>query len=151
MPSILLRRHLGSLKPVNRDAYEFIEKIKPGQIVRGDLKRVRNPRQHALYWAAINLCFEHQERYATRQQLHNAIKVAVGYYDEQPGPGGRTLTVPKSIAFGNMPQDEWEAFFDKFIKLICEKIIPNTDDAELRAELESMVGIAAPSSAGRAT
>ena len=49
------------------------------------------------------------------------------------------MAIPKSIAFGNMPQDEWEAFFERFLDLICTKIMPNTDSEELRQELDAMV------------
>lgn len=139
MPSVLLQRHLGSLRPCDALGAQQIDKIKPNEVVRAEIKRVRNPKQHRLYWAAINLCFMHQDRYATAEQLHNAVKVWLGYYEEMVDRTGKRIAIPKSIAFGNMPQDEWEQFFDRFIKLVCEQLIPNVTDEELRAELESMV------------
>lgn len=140
MASILLQRHLGSFRPIDADGVDYLATVKGGEILRADMKRMRNPRQHRLYWAAIGLCFQHQETYATRDQLHSAIKVWLGYCDEFEGPNGRLISIPKSIKFGNMSQEAWTEFFEAFIKLICERIIPNTDDAELRAELDAMVG-----------
>ncbi len=140
MAEILMQRHLNAFRPIDAEGLDYLATVKPGETLRADMKRMRNPRQHRLYWAAVNLCFQHQERYPTRAQLHAAIKCWLGYCDEFEGPNGRLISIPKSIAFGNMPQDAWVEFFEAFIKLICERIIPNTDDAELRAELESMVG-----------
>ncbi len=116
-------------------------KRKPGEIVRAEVKRLRNPHQHRLYWALIGLCFEHQTQFATRDQLHNAVKVWLGYCDTVTDKAGREIAIPKSIAFGNMPADQWHDFFNRFIALVCERIIPGTDDAELRATLEDMVGV----------
>lgn len=140
MSEALMQKHLGALRPADDTAKAELAKLKHGQTVRVEWKRLRNPRQHALYWALIGLVFEHQERYATRDQLHNAIKVAVGYCDEVEGRGGRTIAIPKSIAFGNMDQGAFEEFLNAVIRLVCTRILPNTDDADLRAELEAMVG-----------
>lgn len=139
MATILLRKHMGALRPIDGQGEEYLKNLKDGEIVRAEPKRARNPKQHALYWAAINLCFDHQDTYATPDQLHNAIKVALGYCDMLETKTGK-IAIPKSIAFGNMPQDEFAAFFDRFVALICTRIMPNTDDAEFRHELEAMIG-----------
>lgn len=139
MTQLLFRKHLGSLRPADQDATDELAKLKHGQEVRVEIKRMRNPRQHRIYWALISLIFDHQSRYATRDQLHQAIKVAVGYYDEIEGKHGR-IAIPKSISFGNMPQAAFEEFFDAVVRLVVTKILPGTTDTELRNELEVMIG-----------
>ena len=137
---VLLTRSISGLKAADLHAAEALAKIKPGQEVRCEIKRVRNSKQLRLYWALIDACWQHQDRYATKQDLSDVIKVAVGHSDEVVTKSGRTVARPKSIAFGNMPQEAWEDFFSRVIQFVCERIIPGTNDAELCAHLEELVG-----------
>lgn len=142
MAKVLMRRHhiMPHLIPADESSAEEMRRLKPGQHVIVEVKRARNPRQFRLYWALIGVIFDHQSRYATRQDLSDALKVAVGHYEEVGKRGEHVIVRPKSIAFANMPQPEFEDFFDRVIKLVCERIIPGTNDTELRAHLEDMVG-----------
>lgn len=140
MTTLLCRKRLGALRPADRDAEDTLRKLPADQDLRVEVRRLRRPQQHRLYWALVKIVWEHQERYATREQLHQALKVAVGYYDEITKSDGQVIAVPHSIAFGNMPQESFEEFFDAVIRFVVTKILPGTDDAELRRELEEMVG-----------
>lgn len=139
MTQILMRKVMGALRPADSQAQDEMAKLTPGQDYRIEVKRMRNPRQHRLYWALIRTVYEHQSRYATQEQLHNALKVAAGYCDELEGRNG-TVYIPKSISFGNMSQDAFEEFFSSVVRIVTEKVMPHTSDEELRRELESMIG-----------
>lgn len=139
---ILMKRHRLApyLVPADEQAEEEVRKLKPGQATLVEVKRARNERQHKLYWTLIGAIFDHQTKYATRIDLSDAIKVAVGHCEEVGQRGNQIIVRPKSIAFANMPQQQFEDFFDRVIKLVCERIIPGTSDADLRAHLEELVG-----------
>ena len=137
---VLLTRSISGLKAADLRAAEELSKIKPGQEVRCEIRRVRNPKQLRLYWALIDACWQHQDRYAAKQDLSDVIKVAVGHSDQVVTKSGEVVARPKSIAFGNMPQDAWEDFFSRVIEFVCQRIIPGTSDADLRAHLEELVG-----------
>lgn len=128
------------LIPADEKAEEELRKLKPGQQVLVEFKRARNPRQHRLYWALVGVVYEHQSRHATQEDVSDALKVAVGHYEEVGARGDKVIVRPKSISFANMPQDQFEQFFSKVVELVVAKIIPGTSDAELRAHLEEMVG-----------
>jgi hypothetical protein len=132
-------KKLGSLRPVDQMGIDAIAKLKEGEQVTVECKRARNGKQHRLYWALMNLIYGQQSRYATLEQMSNAIKCAVGYCDEIETKGGKVLVIPKSIAFHAMPQDQFAEFFDRVLELVTTKILPNVSDADLRAELELMV------------
>ena len=136
---VLLTRSISGLKAADHLAAEELSRIKLGQEVRCEIKRVRNPKQIRLYWALIDVCWHHQDRYATKQDLSDVIKVAVGHADEVTTRTGRVVARPRSIAFGNMPQDAWEDFFSRVIEFVCQRIIPGTTDEDLRAHLEELV------------
>lgn len=139
---ILMKRHRLApyLVPADEQAEEEVRKLKPGQATLVEVKRARNERQHRLYWALIGVIFDHQSRYATRQDLSDALKVAVGHYEEVGKRGEHVIVRPKSIAFANMPQADFEQFFERVVAFVCANIIPGTTDNELRAHLEDMVG-----------
>lgn len=142
MAKVLMRRHhiMPHLIPADESSAEEMRKIKPGQAITVEVKRARHPRQFRLYWALIGVIFDHQGRYATRQDLSDALKVAVGHYEEVGKRGEHVIVRPKSIAFANMPQAQFEQFFERVVAFVCANIIPGTTDQELRAHLEDMVG-----------
>jgi transposase len=134
---------LGVLCPVDQQGRDAVAKLKMGQQVQVEVKRARNGKQHRLYWALIGLIHSQQSRYATQEQLSNVIKCAVGWCDEVELKDGRLMVTPRSIAFANAKQEEFEQFFTKVIQLVITKILPGVAEADLRRELEEMVGVAA--------
>lgn len=139
MSSFIAIKKLATLRPVDQSGVDRIAKLREGQQVEIQIKQARNGRQHRLYWAMIGLVYHQQNRYATQEQLSNAIKCAVGWCDEIELSSGKVMVTPRSISFSNMPQEQFSEFFDKVIELVVTKILPGVSDADLRAELEAMV------------
>lgn len=138
---ILCLRTIDGLRPVDDKAREDLSKVKLGKSVLCEVKQARNPAQHRLYWGLIGLLHPNQSRYATQEQLSNAMKCAVGWCDEIELKDGRIMAIPKSISFANMPQSEFAEFFDKIMDLATTRIIPGLDKGALRTELEQITGI----------
>jgi hypothetical protein len=138
---LLFRKVLGDLTPADAAAGKYMVGLKEGTRVWVEVKRARNPERHALYWAIIGKIFPNQDRWATPDTLHQAIKIATGLSVDIVLPNGKMATIPQSIAFEKMTEDDFCHYIDRVIKLVCEKIIPGMKDDELRAELELMVGM----------
>lgn len=140
MPTGLFRKRLSALRPADSEAEESLSRLRQDEIVRVEWKRIRNPRQHRLFFALLKLAFESQSRYETQEALRKAWLIHAGLFDRFETKDGTTVAVPKSMAFGNMPNDEFERdVLEPFIKFICEHVIPNLSDEALRAEAEDMV------------
>lgn len=139
MERVLLRKRGFHLVAADPSAETELGHIKDGQTVYVEIRRARNPRQHALYWALIGKLFEHQEACPTRAQYSDKIKCAVGHCDVTDLGSGRLMMVPKSISFANMPQSEFEQFFAKVVELVTTKIWPHLTNEELRQEIDAMV------------
>ena len=142
MTRLLFHKLGNTLVPVDDQGWALMSKLKHRQEVTVEVVRARNGRQHRLFWALVGIVYENQTKYATRQQVADAIKCAIGYCDEVEGYKGAMIQRPRSIAFANMKQDEFTEFLDKAIQFVCGRIIPFTE-GDLRSELEQMVGIAA--------
>lgn len=55
---------------------------------------------------------------------------------------GEVLLIPESISFANMDQDEFDAFWQRVVKVVCEEILPGVTEADIEAEILSCVGAA---------
>ena len=139
MTQILLRAHLGKLVPVDDQALTYIRKLKDTETVRADVRRVRNPKQHRLWWALVTLIHGQQDEWPTIESLSKAILCAAGHGKVIKSKSGIQTLEAKSIAFGNLDQDQFDAILEKSIRVICERILPGVKSDDLRAEVLEMI------------
>jgi hypothetical protein len=138
MRFLLQRSDTEALVPVDEPGHKAIKKMKPGQTMCVDIRRVRSPRQLRLYWALINKIWENQTRFAVRQDLSDAIKCALGHCTELRLSNSVVIQRPKSIALGNLPAGEFNQFIDGCIDYICGSVLPVAPET-LRQEIEEMI------------
>lgn len=140
MADILMRKVLGTLRPIDAQGDEILKGIPNDAILKVTVKRPRNVRQHRLYWALVTLLHENQSRYATPEELSDVIKCAVGHCTVVVKTDGTEIRIPKSISFSKMDQDSFRVFFDRVIELAVTRIIPGLSRDDLRREVLEMVG-----------
>lgn len=146
MTRFVARKHLGSLRPVDDAGEEALSKIAQGDLVMVEVKRPRNIKFHRMYWALVTIVWQQLDeyRYPTADDLHAAIKIAAGLRTRIVLPDGTIGFIPGSIAFNKMSQDDFSAFFDRVCNLIAKHFLPGVTDAELRAEVETLIGATTP-------
>lgn len=133
--TIFMRRTLGNrLEPVDDIGREIVSKIGPGGCAV-EIRLPRNLAHHRKYWALVNLIYQNQSRYRSNDELSDAIKVMIGHAQTVTMKNGATFQIPKSIAFHKMDQADFDDFYNRVIKLVCEEIIPGMDEGALRGEL----------------
>jgi len=143
---ILVRKQFGTLRPVDEAGEEVLRGIANGDTVRVEITRPRNVRMHRLYWALVSLIFANQaepHRYASTEDVHNALKIAAGLRTRIELPGGVVGFIPGSIAFHKMSQDEFRAFYDRVCDLVAKHFLPGVTSETLKAEVASMIGLEA--------
>lgn len=140
MPTYIFRKRLGALRPADSLAEQALAELKPDESIRVEWKRVRNPRQHNLFFALLKMVYENQSIYESQEALRKAWLVHAGLFDTYKTRDGTPVAVPKSMSFGNMDNAVFEnEILQPFIAFVCEHVIPNLDDEQLRAEVEDMV------------
>lgn len=139
----LARKEFGHLTPVDSGGEDALRKIKFGSTVQITVKQPRNVQHHRKYFALLNMVFENQERYATRDELHAALKVSAGIYTPVTLPSGTEVRIPGSIAFHEMDQTEFSEFYDKCCELISKHFLPGVPSETIKAEVQNMIGTAA--------
>lgn len=138
---LLMTKTLNGLRPADRTSEEALAKVKMGQAFVVEVKRARNARQLALYWALCGLVADHSDAYQDKEQVSFVFKIATGHTMPVIGHDKRTYWQPRSIAFDKMSQDDFNRFLSRCIDVVVTKLLPQVTDAELRAELESICRI----------
>lgn len=131
---ILVARNLANaLAPTDAEGLEYVQKLKPGQPVWAEIKRARNLKFHRKYFALLNLGFEYWE---TSQRLYRGqpvqknferyrhdVAILAGFYDPVFNLRGELRLEPKSIAFGNMSDDEFDRLYQKTIQVLLDHVL----------------------------
>ena len=133
----------GALRPADILGDEAFAKIKNGAMVMVEITRPRNLQHHRLYWALVAKVWDNidNDRYPTVNDLHGDIKIAVGLRTRIELPDGTVGFMPGSIAWAKMGQDEFSAFYERVCDAVAKWFLPGVTSEDLRAEVESMIGI----------
>jgi hypothetical protein len=135
----LLRKTMGALRAMDAAGEEVLADIPNNELVRVQISRPRNPQHHRKWRALIAAIFPHQDTYPTEDMLIAAIKVALGYGDTIKLPDGRAIIVPKSLSFAKLDQVGFDAFYDRALSLILNKILPGVGKSELEQEISGIL------------
>ena len=143
MAKFLAIKKLSALYPVDASGEAIMRSIKQGEIVEISLRRPRNVQHHRLFWALMTLVWENIENteYPTVEDLVTRVKIETGHRHRIEFEGGLVAFVPKSIAFHNMSQDEFSAFFERVCDWIAVNVLPGVTKEDLQQEIETMTGI----------
>lgn len=138
--SILLAREGNRLSPIDPTSFELIESMKGGEIVAAEITRPRNLGHHRKFFALVNVVFEAQERYPTRDHLLDAIKIGIGHYDLVPINKKQTVIKTRSISFARMDQENFEKFYNKAVDHILKAILPGVGRQDLEQQVIEFMG-----------
>ena len=130
------------LEPSDRASEEFMSyKVKEGDILSATIRRPRNPKHHAKWWALLSLIHEStevQDRYPSVENLNDAIKLALGYCDQIILPDGKCALKVKSIAFESMDQTAFEDFYSRAVDVIVTQLVPHLNREDLERQVLEM-------------
>lgn len=105
--------------------------------VRAQLAQVRSLPQLRLYWPWIRKVVENSPHFASERALHNLLLLGTGVTENMIDLNANLLTIPSSIAFDAMSQEEFEAYFESAQIIVSEKILPGVDLKSLMSEAKS--------------
>lgn len=133
-----------TLHPSDTASYEALSGMQDGEIVRCEISRPRNARHHRLAFALMKEVFKNQTMYSTFENMYDMLKYATGHFDMFVMPGGEKVIRPRSLAWHMMDQTEFQQWWDKFLDVILNKIIPATKRADLEKRIYEMLGERGP-------
>jgi len=142
MDELHMVREGNHLVPVDEMSAEELARLPLRQQVLVKVTLPRNLRQHRLAWALATKVAEACDWLHDREDAMNWLKIKarhVRYLHDHRN--GETQIVPKSIRFAALDQTGFDRIFRRMVYVTITEIIPGLDEAALRAEIESMVGI----------
>jgi len=135
---IVMRRTADGMVPVGPEGHAVLARLKIGDKVLVKVHRPRSIEQARLFWGLLTKVAE-ATSYDSPERLLTHLKVALGRYDLERLPDGRTGIAPHSISFASMSQADFHKFFDESVKLICSEMLPGVESAELVSEIHGML------------
>ena len=139
MTTGLFTRTLSGLTPDDDNAREALQGVPLGSLVACEVKRPRNLKQLRLYWKLCSSVGDALGRH--REFISGSVKIRTDHCYVAKNVRGEVLYVPKSIAFPNMTQTEFNAYFNRACQVICEDFIPDMAPNQLRNEVLRMAGV----------
>lgn len=136
---IICRKVGRTLVPVDDEGHDALAKVREGRDVTVEFKKSRNPRHHRLTFALFKFVKMHSDTMADAsiEQIKTAIKLATGFVDTFVDcQSGKTVMVPRSIAWENCDQLEFNQFFDAAVDVIVNRwMAPGSTSEEVRREI----------------
>lgn len=139
---LFFRVHFGTLRPVDEAGEEALRKAQ-GLVVRVDIKRDRSVAFNRKYWSLLDLVLNAMPEgtYGNVDQLHEGLKLALGYRTPIKLLDGTDAYLPGSISFAKMSQSEFEHFYDDVCNFLCKNFLPGVKPGNLKSQLSEMLGV----------
>jgi hypothetical protein len=121
-----------------------LAKIPEGALVKIEIKRPRHLEHHRLYWVLMGIVWQQSdtERWPTAEDLSDSVKIMAGLRRTIFLPDGTVIYSPGSIAFHNMDQLVFAAFFDRVCDVIARDFLPGVSSQILYDEVSLIIGAA---------
>jgi hypothetical protein len=78
-----------------------------GETLQFSYREPRSPQHHRLFFAKLHALADRQEQFDTEDKLRAWLTVGAGFCDFVPGPSGRMVALPQSIAFAQLDEIEF--------------------------------------------
>ena len=128
----------GIFHPADDRTVEKLTKFKTGEQYEVEIKRTRNPSFHRKAFAFFNFCFEHwagghrfMEEYLQFDQFRKELTILAGFHDSYYSISSEARLEAKSLSFGSMDQDEFEACYHALIQAAMTHIFRSSDEQTL--------------------
>jgi hypothetical protein len=144
MVKFLAVRQGNALRPMDQKGEAAVARLSVGVLVIIEVKQQRHLEHHRLYWVLMGLVWDQcdTERWPTVDDFSDSVKVMAGLRRSIFLPDGNVVYSPGSIAFHNMDQTVFAAFFDRVCDVIARDFLPGVSSQTLYDEVSLIVGAA---------
>jgi hypothetical protein len=90
-----------------------VSDLKPGETLHFSFRLPRSLPHHALFFGKLGALMDMQEQFDDDEELRKWLTVGAGYCKFVPGPNGRMVALPLSIAFHNLDEADFSELHSK--------------------------------------
>jgi hypothetical protein len=125
--------------PANDEAEAMLRSVKEQAECVATVWSPRSVQQLRLWWGGLMRLLVDNDIFPSKKAASDATKIACGHVETVIMPDdGEIELVPESIAFGSIPQAEFNAIMEEALRVICNRWI-GADRGDLLAEIEEML------------
>jgi hypothetical protein len=93
-----------------------------------EIKKERNPKFNNKYRVLLNLLFEHQDFYDTKDAFEIEMKFLVGHFKTHITMKGNPVYIPLSTSFDSIDEIEFEKIYNRTLDVAFSKFIKGTEE-----------------------
>lgn len=121
-----------------------VEELQPGETLRFQWWAPRSRKHHGLFFAKLTSLHSMQEQFDDVDRLRQWLTVGAGYADFAPGPTGRMVAFPQSIAWHRLDEAEFSELHAKVDQFLWTDharrfLWPYLTDAQSYAMVETLM------------
>jgi hypothetical protein len=128
-----MHKGLSGLRPTNLEDEEKLKSLPTDWEGYVTLKYPRNLKFHKKYFALIELGFDNQDRYKSKDHYRKLMQMKAGFYEVVKTDKG-LLPLPLSISFDSMEEYEFQDLYNRVIEQIALNL--GLGDDILKREVE---------------
>lgn len=115
-----------------------------GETLRFSWWAPRSPGFHRRHFKILNQVFEHQDQFVDETAFRMWVQVGAGFCDLLPGPRGKPVAIPKSIAWDKLDDVEFAEHHAAVINFLRTRhatrfLWPDLNDAMADDMIESLL------------
>ncbi len=139
---------LEGLTPADSRAYNRFKRklagLQPGDTISFEHRFPRSPRFHRLHFAMLGLVFDNQEQFANHDDFRKWVEVGAGHCQFVPGPQGRLVALPLSVAYDALDDSEFYEHHTKVVAFLRSTaatrfLWPQADDKSAGVAMDMML------------
>ena len=150
MATLILRKLYNSFVPVDQNAAELMEKMRPNAEFKAEITQPRNIGFHRKFFALLDVAFD---AWDAPEIEHNGVKIAknrdrfrkdiiiqCGFYNISVGIDGKAKIDAKSMSFSNMDEIEFNELYSSAIDVILGKVLTHYTSDDLEMVVQKVLG-----------
>lgn len=117
MDLAVVKHFSGVLVPDQPPDEEFVRRLKTGEVLTAEFKRVRNGGHHRKLHVLLTLMYQNQERFQNWEDMMVDVKVKAGHYRHHVTAAGEVVYIPESYSYRAMGQEQFEPFYSRIVDI----------------------------------
>jgi hypothetical protein len=129
-----------AIRPATEQDEEKLIRVRNGDLLPVHIRKPRNGRLHRKFFALVNLIAQNHPRLDSVDAVILELKVRAHHYTERITLDGEIILLPKSISYEDLEELDFQAFFEKCVKIAGHELLPGIDQGKLDAYLDELAG-----------
>lgn len=128
----ITRNALGRMEIADANSMAEWEELPIGRLLKCSIVAPRNQKHSRQFFALLRVIYEAQEFFPSFDNMRKQVLIGTGFYTMYRRFNGDEYPMADSMAFDKMDDVQFNAFFDKFVVLCDDKILPNIGEQAIR-------------------